>query len=115
MIFAKCLTKTTMKFRAAVKRRALSPLGGRAAGLLQDEEKTAKTFKTIGGVRYSIPGDYCLVAEDGTLTLLGRGSVCINSAGEKIYPEEWKKPSNCMTAWKTRWLSVCRTKNGVRP
>ena len=39
-------------------------------------------------MRYSIPGDYCLVAEDGTLTLLGRGSVCINSAGEKIYPEE---------------------------
>ena len=57
-------------------------------GYYKDEEKTAKTFKTIGGVRYSIPGDYCLVAEDGTLTLLGRGSVCINSAGEKIYPEE---------------------------
>ena len=57
-------------------------------GYYKDEEKTAKTFKTIDGVRYSIPGDYCLVAEDGTLTLLGRGSVCINSAGEKIYPEE---------------------------
>ncbi|MGI9439613.1 MAG: acyl-CoA synthetase [Parvibaculales bacterium] len=57
-------------------------------GYYKDEEKTAKTFKTINGHRFSIPGDYCLVAEDGTLTLLGRGSVCINSAGEKIYPEE---------------------------
>ena len=57
-------------------------------GYYKDEEKTAKTFKTIDGHRYSIPGDYCLVAEDSTLTLLGRGSVCINSAGEKIYPEE---------------------------
>jgi len=57
-------------------------------GYYKDEEKTAKTFKTINGHRYSIPGDYCLVSEDGELTLLGRGSVCINSAGEKIYPEE---------------------------
>ncbi|MBE8219780.1 MAG: acyl-CoA synthetase [Alphaproteobacteria bacterium] len=57
-------------------------------GYYKDAEKTAKIFKTIDGHRYSIPGDYCLVAEDGTLTLLGRGSVCINSAGEKIYPEE---------------------------
>jgi len=57
-------------------------------GYYGDPEKSAKTFKIIGGRRYSIPGDYCLVAEDGTLTLLGRGSVCINSAGEKIYPEE---------------------------
>ncbi len=57
-------------------------------GYYKDEEKTAKTFKTINGQRFSIPGDYCLVSEDGELTLLGRGSVCINSAGEKIYPEE---------------------------
>jgi fatty-acyl-CoA synthase len=57
-------------------------------GYYKDEEKTAKTFKTINGHRYSIPGDYCLVSEEGELTLLGRGSVCINSAGEKIYPEE---------------------------
>ena len=57
-------------------------------GYYKDEEKTAKTYKTINGVRYAIPGDWCTVAEDGTLTLLGRGSGCINSAGEKIYPEE---------------------------
>lgn len=57
-------------------------------GYYKDEKKTAETFKTINGVRYSIPGDWCTVAKDGTLTLLGRGSICINSAGEKIYPEE---------------------------
>ena len=58
------------------------------AGYYKDPEKTAKVFKTIGGVRYSIPGDWCTVAADGTLTLLGRGSVSINTGGEKVYPEE---------------------------
>jgi len=57
-------------------------------GYYKDPEKTAKTFPTIRGVRYSIPGDYCQVDADGTLMLLGRGSVCINTAGEKVYPEE---------------------------
>ena len=57
-------------------------------GYYKDQEKTAKTFPTIDGVRYSIPGDCCTVEADGTLTLLGRGSVCINTAGEKVYPEE---------------------------
>jgi fatty-acyl-CoA synthase len=57
-------------------------------GYYKDPEKTALIFRTIRGVRYSIPGDWCQVAEDGTLTLLGRGSVCINTAGEKVYPEE---------------------------
>ncbi len=57
-------------------------------GYYKDTEKTAATFPTIDGVRYSIPGDWCTVDADGTLNLLGRGSACINSAGEKIYPEE---------------------------
>jgi fatty-acyl-CoA synthase len=57
-------------------------------GYYKDEEKTAKTFRTIGGRRYSIPGDYATVAADGTLHLLGRGSVCINTGGEKVFPEE---------------------------
>jgi fatty-acyl-CoA synthase len=57
-------------------------------GYYKDPQKTAKTFKTIGGERYSIPGDWCVVEKDGSLTLLGRGSVCINTAGEKVYPEE---------------------------
>jgi 3-oxocholest-4-en-26-oate---CoA ligase len=57
-------------------------------GYYKDAKKTAETFKTIAGVRYSMPGDWCTVEADGTLTLLGRGSVCINTAGEKVYPEE---------------------------
>jgi fatty-acyl-CoA synthase len=57
-------------------------------GYYKDPEKTAKTFPTIDGVRYSVPGDWCTVETDGTLNLLGRGSVCINTAGEKVYPEE---------------------------
>ena len=57
-------------------------------GYYKDEEKSAATFKTIEGVRYSFPGDWALVEADGSLTLLGRGSNCINTAGEKVYPEE---------------------------
>ncbi|QNI08755.1 acyl-CoA synthetase [Mycobacterium kubicae] len=62
--------------------------GNIPVGYYKDEKKTAETFKTINGVRYAIPGDYALVEEDGTVTMLGRGSVSINSGGEKIYPEE---------------------------
>jgi acyl-CoA synthetase (AMP-forming)/AMP-acid ligase II len=69
--------------RGFVARRGPIPLG-----YYKDPEKTAKTFPTIDGVRYSVPGDWCTVEADGTLTLLGRGSVCINTAGEKVYPEE---------------------------
>ncbi|OHV06118.1 acyl-CoA synthetase [Mycobacterium talmoniae] len=57
-------------------------------GYYKDEKKTAETFRTINGVRYAIPGDYAQVEADGTVTMLGRGSVSINSGGEKIYPEE---------------------------
>ena len=57
-------------------------------GYYKDQEKTDKTFKIIDGVRYSIPGDWVRVEDDGSLTLLGRGSNCINTAGEKVYPEE---------------------------
>jgi 3-oxocholest-4-en-26-oate---CoA ligase len=62
--------------------------GNIPVGYYKDEKKTAETFQTINGVRYAIPGDYAVVEEDGTVTMLGRGSVSINSGGEKIYPEE---------------------------
>lgn len=62
--------------------------GNIPVGYYKDEKKTAETFKTINGVRYAIPGDWAIVEEDGTVTMLGRGSVSINSGGEKIYPEE---------------------------
>src|SRR6201999_3115040 len=62
--------------------------GNIPVGYYKDEKKTAETFRTINGVRYAIPGDYAQVETDGTVTMLGRGSVSINSGGEKIYPEE---------------------------
>lgn len=58
------------------------------AGYYKDEQKSAATFRVIGGRRWSIPGDHATVDVDGTITLLGRGSVCINSGGEKVFPEE---------------------------
>jgi 3-oxocholest-4-en-26-oate---CoA ligase len=64
-------------------------LGGRnPLGYYKDPDKSASTFKVVDGVRYSIPGDYAKVNADGSIHLLGRGSVVINTAGEKVYPEE---------------------------
>jgi acyl-CoA synthetase (AMP-forming)/AMP-acid ligase II len=57
-------------------------------GYHKDEEKTARTFRVIDGVRWSIPGDSASVGADGSLRLMGRGSQCINTGGEKVYPEE---------------------------
>lgn len=57
-------------------------------GYYKDEAKTAETFRIFEGQRYSVPGDICTVDSDGTIILLGRGSQCINSGGEKIFPEE---------------------------
>jgi acyl-CoA synthetase (AMP-forming)/AMP-acid ligase II len=57
-------------------------------GYYGDPVKTAKTFVTIDGTRWVFPGDMAMVEEDGTMHFLGRGSICINSGGEKIYPEE---------------------------
>jgi len=64
-------------------RRDLIPLG-----YLGDEAKTARTFPTIDGVRWAVPGDRANVLEDGRIQLLGRDSVTINSGGEKIFVEE---------------------------
>jgi acyl-CoA synthetase (AMP-forming)/AMP-acid ligase II len=57
-------------------------------GYYKDAEKTAATFRTVEGRRFSIPGDYATIERDGTIRLLGRGSACINTGGEKVYPEE---------------------------
>ena len=58
-------------------------------GYYKDAEKTAATFVTDAqGTRWVLPGDYARVEDDGTITLLGRGSACINSGGEKIFPDE---------------------------
>ena len=57
-------------------------------GYYKDPDKSAKTFRVIDGVRYSLPGDFATVAADGAIRLLGRGSVVINTGGEKVFPEE---------------------------
>jgi acyl-CoA synthetase (AMP-forming)/AMP-acid ligase II len=57
-------------------------------GYYNDPEKTAEVFITVDGRRYVMPGDFATIESDGSITLLGRGSVCINSGGEKIFPEE---------------------------
>jgi 3-oxocholest-4-en-26-oate---CoA ligase len=64
-------------------RRGRIPLG-----YYKDAEKTAATFPVVDGVRWSVPGDHARIEDDGTITLLGRGSVSINTGGEKVYPEE---------------------------
>ena len=69
-------------------RGVIAKKGNIPVGYYKDEKKTAETFKTYNGVRYAIPGDYAEVEADGSVTMLGRGSVSINSGGEKIYPEE---------------------------
>jgi acyl-CoA synthetase (AMP-forming)/AMP-acid ligase II len=69
--------------RGVIARRGHIPVG-----YYKDEAKSAATFKQINGVRYAIPGDYAQVEADGSVTMLGRGSVSINTGGEKVYPEE---------------------------
>ena len=62
--------------------------GRTPVGYYKDEEKSATTFPVVDGIRYSIPGDFATVEADGSIVLLGRGSVCINTGGEKVFPEE---------------------------
>lgn len=69
--------------RGRVALRGKTPIG-----YYKDPDKSAATFQVIDGVRYSIPGDWAEVDADGTVVLLGRGSQCINTGGEKVYPEE---------------------------
>jgi acyl-CoA synthetase (AMP-forming)/AMP-acid ligase II len=57
-------------------------------GYYKDPERTAALFAEVDGVRYAIPGDLARLEDDGTITLLGRGNTCINTGGEKVFPEE---------------------------
>ncbi|MEU4315090.1 acyl-CoA synthetase [Nocardia sp. NPDC024068] len=97
-------------------------------GYYNDPVKTAATFKEYNGVRYSIPGDWARVEEDGTVTMLGRGSVSINSGGEKIYPEEVEGALKCHPEifdalvvgvpderWGQRVAAVVQCRGGKRP
>ena len=78
--------------RGRARQRAAGRLargGNIPLGYYKDEKKTAETFVVgANGTRYAVAGDLAILEADGTITLLGRGSVCINSGGEKIFPEE---------------------------
>jgi acyl-CoA synthetase (AMP-forming)/AMP-acid ligase II len=85
----KVLTEQGDEVEPGSGEQGLLALGGYLpGGYYKDPEKSAATFKVFHGERYSIPGDWARIEVDGTINLLGRGSVCINSGGEKIYPEE---------------------------
>ena len=84
-------TVLTADFAPAPGRASIGKLARRGhipIGYYKDPEKSAATFPVIDGVRWSVPGDDARIEDDGTITLLGRGSVSINTGGEKVYPEE---------------------------
>ena len=62
--------------------------GNIPVGYYNDPNKTAEVFINVDGKRFVMPGDFATIEADGSVTLLGRGSICINSGGEKIFPEE---------------------------
>ncbi|HEY8042411.1 MAG TPA: acyl-CoA synthetase [Polyangiaceae bacterium] len=66
----------------------LARRGRLPVGYYKDPEKTAATFVTIDGERWVMPGDLATIEEDGLITVFGRGAVCINTGGEKVFPEE---------------------------
>jgi len=85
----KVLTDDGREVEPGSGERGRVALRGRTpVGYYKDDAKSAATFVTVDGVRWSIPGDWAEVEADGTLRLYGRGSQCINTGGEKVYPEE---------------------------
>jgi 3-oxocholest-4-en-26-oate---CoA ligase len=66
----------------------LATMGRVPVGYYNDPEKTARTFVTVDGERWALPGDMASIEADLTIRLLGRGTLCINTGGEKVYPEE---------------------------
>ncbi len=62
--------------------------GSVPVGYYKDPEKSAATFLEVDGERWSVPGDFARIEADGRVTMLGRGSNCVNTGGEKVYPEE---------------------------
>jgi 3-oxocholest-4-en-26-oate---CoA ligase len=85
----KVLTEDGREVLAGSGERGRVALRGRTpVGYYKDKAKSASTFIEHDGVRWSIPGDWAEVEADGTLKLYGRGSQCINTGGEKVYPEE---------------------------
>ena len=85
-------------------------------GYYKDPDKTAGTFRTIEGRTWSVPGDFATVEADGTISLLGRGSACINTAGEKVYPEEVEETLKLHPIGQGLERGrACPTRSGARP
>ena len=82
------LNETTLLPAEVGSRGLLARRGHIPIGYYNDPAKTATTFHTVAGQRWSVPGDHAIRNENGTVTLLGRGSLCINTGGEKVYPDE---------------------------
>jgi acyl-CoA synthetase (AMP-forming)/AMP-acid ligase II len=106
----------------------LATTGHVPLGYYNDPEKTARTFVEIDGRRWSLPGDMATMDADGTVHLLGRGSLCINTGGEKVYPEEveavLKMHPDLLDAivvgvaderWGQRVAAVAQTRPGAEP
>jgi acyl-CoA synthetase (AMP-forming)/AMP-acid ligase II len=107
----------------------LARTGRLPQGYWKDAEKTARTFMTdADGVRWVVPGDMATIEADGSITLLGRGSLCINSGGEKIYPEEVEQALKAHPAvfdavvvgvpderWGERVAAVVQARDGASP
>ena len=104
-------------------RRGRVPLG-----YYKDPEKSAATFPVIDGVRWAVPGDMATIEADGTITVFGRGSVSINTGGEKVFPEEVEAALKAHPAvfdavvvgvpdarWGQRVVAVVRPRDGERP
>jgi acyl-CoA synthetase (AMP-forming)/AMP-acid ligase II len=104
-------------------RRGRVPLG-----YYKDPVKTAATFPVIDGVRWAVPGDHARIEDDGTITVLGRGSVSINTGGEKVYPEEVEAALKAQPAvfdavvvgvpdsrWGERVVAVVQPRDGTTP
>src|SRR5206468_7475241 len=83
-----CRIVRSLLRHARAARRSTGRRGNIPLGYYKDPERTAATFPTIDGVRWSVPGDYASLQPDGTIRLLGRGTTSINTAGEKVWPEE---------------------------
>ncbi len=86
---ARVFTEAGVEVEPGSGERGLLAVGGPIpVGYYKDPDKTAETFRRFGDRVWSVPGDWATVEADGTIRLLGRGSACINTAGEKVYPEE---------------------------
>ncbi|KAB2910459.1 MAG: acyl-CoA synthetase [Kofleriaceae bacterium] len=97
-------------------------------GYYKDEAKTAERFVTIGGKRFALPGDMATVEGDGRITVYGRGSNCINTGGEKVFPEEVEEALKAHPdvfdalvvgvaddRWMQRVAAVVQPRAGARP